>query len=312
LLHKRLKFAGETAYTPQAAIDILLKMYGVARKDVGLPEKPESPKKKAVQTSMKSFFAPKTNNNKTTATAVQADHNCDGRFQFFSFQDMDLIQTYVPNNGMKEESFQRRRQWDQDMLDFFQARDKILQHARDTDRLLLWCGDMNVAHDHRDGTHWERRPSEELYEWWTDESKCLASSAKKTDPNRSPDDRGMPSFTPVERRRFANLLQTANLVDVWRDLHPDGSSRSDLKQWDRPEWTWRGHLGKGGVRSKYEGKGQRLDYFLLSPYNKDSIKACDILGYGSQREGLFCGSDHCASVLVLKKNNNNNKEDEKA
>lgn len=55
--------------------------------------------------------------------------------------------------------------------------------------------------------------------------------------------------------------------------------------------------------SKYEGKGQRLDYFLLSPSSlmKDVVESCDILGYGASREGLFCGSDHCATMLRLKR-----------
>jgi hypothetical protein len=58
------------------------------------------------------------------------EHHHEGRFQFFAFDDMDLIQTYVPNNGTKEESFQRRRQWDQDILDMLLARRAILQYVR--------------------------------------------------------------------------------------------------------------------------------------------------------------------------------------
>lgn len=326
LLHKRLGFHNScgdaaatgatskltTAFTPSSAIELLLKTYNVTRRDVGLPEQEtNSPKKKTgVQTSMTSFFAAKKAST-TAAVPVVQEHNCEGRFQFFLFQDMDLIQTYVPNNGTKEESFQRRQCWDQEMKEFLQARARIMDHVKNGHhhRTLLWCGDMNCARDYRDGTHWVEPETKDkdgsinahhYFEWWTDESQCFV---QKPNPQleRAADDRGMPSFTPGERRRFETLLQTGNLVDVWRDLHPNGSTNrnNDLAKWDRPDWTWRGHLGKNGNKSKYEGRGQRLDYFLLSPYSREAIERCEIMGYGAQREGLFCGSDHCASLLVL-------------
>ena len=135
LLHKRLGFASTsmTAFTPKAAIDVLLNMYGVTRADVGLMETVAiaatplssaataaavvtSPKTKTIQTSLKSFFATKPSQSKIPRrddgiVPSEGEHHCDGRFQFFAFDDMDLIQTHVPNNGTKEESFQRRRLW---------------------------------------------------------------------------------------------------------------------------------------------------------------------------------------------------------
>jgi hypothetical protein len=53
-----------------------------------------------------------------------------------------------------------------------------------------------------------------------------------------------------------------------------------------------------------------LDYFFLSPYLTGTVKVCEILGYGTQRQGLFCGSDHCASILVLNTGGENDDEDE--
>jgi exonuclease III len=393
LLHKRLGFTpmSMTAFTPKAAITVLLNMYGVTRADVGLLETTAttsissvvaaaataavaSPKTKTVQTCLKSYFATKPSNATTSrgdcvAASSGGEHHHEGRFQFFAFDDMDLMQTYVPNNGTKEESFQRRRQWDQDILDMLLARRAILQYVRNNhnknnnnnnqnsshaaasgtveeDRLLIWCGDMNCTRDYRDGTHWWRETkttttpvsttttprtpittstvrlphgnggtttpgsSSVVHEWWTDESKCFVTKPAHPD-HRSPEDRGMPSFTPAERQRFANLLRSANLVDVWREFHPSGSNtHNHLSQWDRPDWTWRGHLGKEKAKSKYEGRGQRLDYFLLSPYVTGTVKVCEILGYGTQRQGLFCGSDHCASILVLNTGGENDDEDE--
>ena len=91
---------------------------------------------------------------------------------------------------------------------------------------------MNVAKDYRDGTHWEERTTQNsegesvssFYEWWRDETQCFSKSqAKDLDPNRSPDDSGIASFTTNERRRFAEILEQGDLSDVWRDLHPDDS-----------------------------------------------------------------------------------------
>jgi exonuclease III len=349
LLHKRLNFSSSpgirTAFTPQTAITVLCQIYGVTREQVGLPAEVKAPpqptKKKATQKSMTSFFtAAKPKVDSTTTCSTSQDHNSDGRFQCFFFPDMHLVQTYVPNNGMKEESFARRRAWDADMLLFVQQRHQILHHddvisiaqlpiapldinfpiSKPSPKYpqLLWCGDMNCASEYEDGTHWEDRSvgaEWECYEWWTDESKCLSRSSKKPDANRSADDIGMPSFTPGERNRFYEIKSQAGVLDIWRELHKEGSGRTDLSQWDRPEWTWRGHLGVNGY-SKYEGKGQRLDYFLLSvppldggSYYDDEdrataiakvVEGCEILGYGAKKEGLFCGSDHCASILLLK------------
>lgn len=216
---------------------------------------------------------------------------------------MDLIHTYVPNNGNKPESFARRKAWDNGMKEFLLNRSKILEKASISSRRpLLWCGDMNVARDYRDGTHWTKIPQDgTVQEWWTDEQKCFVSASQR-DPSRPPQDQGMPSFTPAERSRFEDMLTQANLTDIWRELHPNGTDETEetknLSKWDRPNYTWRGHLGKNGTIAKYQGKGQRLDYFLSS--RVDNVEACEILGYGERREGLFCGSDHCASLLTLR------------
>lgn len=333
LLHKRLQFDPATnnnvAYSPDSAIDLLLDQLDLTRQQVGLPEATSKnvpstapSKRKAAQTSMTSFFAPKGNNHaavpkkkkeasQTTmgtffgkrpappkSGASKSEHTEEGRFQFFFFGDMDLVQTYVPNNGYKKEQFERRRLWDESMLKFLLQRQQILQHVNKS-RRLLWTGDLNCAMDHRDGTHWETSDNGSIVEWWTQEKKCFSKSQKVCE-NRTSEEIGMPSFTPGERSRFTQLVAQGNLVDVWRNLHPNGSSkeRSGLSQWEHSDMTWRGSLSANGW-SRYEGKGQRIDYFLLSKSDVDAVVSCEILGYGTQRVG-FCGSDHSPVSLVLK------------
>ena len=331
LLHKRLQctqLAVETAFTTQSALTLLLKKYKLTRQDIGLSHEnattattntSTSPVKKARQTqaTMKSFFTPKASPQKSLVPITGNKHHEEGRFQFFSFPHMDLIQTYVPNNGSKSESYQRRREWDKDMKDFLVARKNLLEKAKQPQRPLLWCGDCNVAKTYHDGSHWQQQNDGSIYEWWKDESKCFAvgQGGEKLDPNRDAGDKGIASFTDNERRRFLDILETADLSDVWRELHPDGvltitdddkkdNNRRFPTIWDRPNYTWRGHLSKEGSKfqSKYEGKAQRIDYFLLSPseVTQEVVESCDILGYGKTREG-FCGSDHCPQLLKLKK-----------
>jgi exonuclease III len=380
------------AFTPQSAIDLMLRRFNKTRSECGLEVSSSSlddyataasnaaaasSKPKKQQASLKSFFAPKkdkVNNSSSSSSATKRNknrhrhrHNIEGRFQYFFFQDMDVVQTYVPNNGSKEESFQRRRDWDRNMLRFMMDRKKLLQQndnkMMDDDRKLLWIGDMNVANEYKDGTHWEHKPqtgsnnnkgddndsksSTTIYEWWTDEKKCLG---KPSTVKKDIQDVGMPGFTQGERDRFHEFLKQGDFCDIWKELHPmgiaaaadsssssnanendgdgDGDGDQQQKKWELANYTWRGQQSKNpGGYAKYQGRGQRIDYFLLSPASKllccntkkqtsttgtettkisddESnnnlvVDSCDILGYGTRMEGLFCGSDHCAVKLTL-------------
>jgi exonuclease III len=140
------------AFTPRSAIELMLRRFGTTRSACGLAETTTndettpgvvvgSPPKKKQQTSLTSFFAPKPKkkNQQGSSGAATADaankrkqrqpheHNDEGRFQFFFFPGMDVVQTYVPNNGTKEESFLRRRNWDGTMIEFVRERNQILQ-----------------------------------------------------------------------------------------------------------------------------------------------------------------------------------------
>ncbi|KAG7349680.1 endonuclease/exonuclease/phosphatase family protein [Nitzschia inconspicua] len=318
------------AFTPKSAIDLILRRFNTDRTRCGLAEasaeidsKDKKTKKAATQMSLTSFFAPKSSssniNNDCSHTGQNPSHSHhpEGRFQFFFFPDMDVIQTYVPNNGTKDESFQKRQQWDDDMMRFLKERQQILQTCDVHNRKLLWMGDMNVARDYRDGTHWKWRKNDEnsdsIYEWWRDESKCFVQGDHKNPTaSKKHENIGIPGFTTAERERFANLLQVGDFCDIWRELHPDGvpPQKNEASVWDRGNYTWRGHLSReGGAFAKYQGKAQRLDYFLLSPSKlvnrkatgttSNLLKSCEILGYGEHKEGLFCGSDHCAVRLEL-------------
>lgn len=189
-------------------------------------------------------------------------HEPDGRVILAEFESFRVLNTYVPNNGWKEEesSFQRRRKWDKRMLDF------VLQNS---DKPLIWCGDLNVSHEDIDVSHPE-----------------FFSAAKLNGyvpPNN--EDCGQPGFTLNERRRFSNILKEGKLVDAYRYLHKD-------KDMDHG-FSW-----SGNPVGKYRGKRMRIDYVLVSDKLKDRIVSCEMHGQGIELDGFY-GSDHCPVSLEL-------------
>lgn len=93
---------------------------------------------------VKKCFQPKKVSFSLDRTASK--HESDGRVILAEFESFRLLNTYVPNNGWKDEetSFQRRRKWDKRILDFA---------MQTLDKPLIWCGDLNVSHEEVDVSH---------------------------------------------------------------------------------------------------------------------------------------------------------------
>ncbi|XP_022865142.1 DNA-(apurinic or apyrimidinic site) lyase [Olea europaea var. sylvestris] len=208
--------------------------------------------KKCIQPRMVSF----------SLDGTGSKHEPDGRVILAEFESFRLLNTYVPNNGWKEEesSFPRRRKWDKRMLEFV---------LRTSDKPLIWCGDLNVSHQDIDVSHPE-----------------FFSAAKLNGyvpPNK--EDCGQPGFTLSERKRFGTILKEGKLVDAYRYLHKDKDMQCGFS------WS-------GNPIGKYRGKRMRIDYFIVSEKLKDRIVACEIRGQGIELEGFY-GSDHCPVTLEL-------------
>ncbi|XP_073144664.1 DNA-(apurinic or apyrimidinic site) endonuclease isoform X2 [Henckelia pumila] len=197
-----------------------------------------------------------------TLDQTGSKHEQDGRVILAEFESFRLLNTYVPNNGWKEEesSFQRRRKWDKRMLEFV---------LRTSDKPLIWCGDLNVSHQDIDVSHPE-----------------FFSTAKLNGyvpPNN--EDCGQPGFTLSERKRFGSILKEGKLVDAYRYLHKE----NDME---------RGFSWSGNPIGKYRGKRMRIDYFIVSEKLSDRIVSCEMHGQGIELEGFY-GSDHCPVSLEL-------------
>jgi len=321
--------ANWTAFTLAGALTLMMTAYGLDR-DAELIKRVQefaassssagpphgSPTKQ--QSSMMAFVK-KPKSAPSVGLPPPTKHDAEGRIQFLRFAGMDVLHTYVPNNGRTVDSNARRRRFDGAVRQFLSLRQHILVTAGDVARPILWAGDLNVARTHLDGTHHSVHPETgAVSEYWTDETKCYSrKDVANADPNRPKGDVGIPGFTPNERLRFEKTLRDVGLVDVWRKLHPHGvqtakvpylgrkGGTAEADKWNRANYTWRGTQGRNQAMARYQGKGQRIDYFLISDdcgagNGMNRVISCDILGYGEAREGFFCGSDHCPVVLVLK------------
>ncbi|CAH9148161.1 unnamed protein product [Cuscuta epithymum] len=209
---------------------------------------------------VKNCFQPKKVSFSLDGTGSK--HEPDGRVILAEFETFQLLNTYVPNNGWKEEesSFQRRRKWDKRMLEF------VLQVSN---KPLIWCGDLNVSHEEIDVSH--------------PDFFAAAKQNGYVPPNK--EDFGQPGFTLAERRRFSAILKEGKLVDAYRYLHKDADMECGFS------WS-------GNPVGKYRGKRMRIDYFIVSEELKDRIVSCEMHGRGIELKGFY-GSDHCPVSLEL-------------
>jgi exonuclease III len=214
--------------------------------------------------------------------AADVRHEPEGRMQYVAFESFDLLNVYVPNRGWTPQSTARRKAWDESMLAFLRERAARTALAP---RPLVWAGDLNVAHTAADST------DEAFFR-----NERVPGQAKLAEQPKA--DSGIAGFSDNERARFSQSLEEGSLVDVWRELHPP----SNVLDREGPWFSWRGGMAKAAHKGKarYEGKGQRIDYFCAPRlFLEQRVASCEILGRGTQRIG-FLGSDHAPVKLTLR------------
>jgi len=106
-----------------------------------------------------------------------------GRVIVLTFENLIILNTYVPNTGRGQEAEQFRNVWHNGMVSWLEA---------NSDKFLLWCGDLNVVDDpKKDTSHHIIRP--------------------KHPPA------GLKEF---EHRHFKEYIELG-LIDVFRHFNPD-------------------------------------------------------------------------------------------
>ena len=110
-------------------------------------------------------------------------HDDEGRVMTLEFEDLFLVNVYVPNSKRDLARLPyRSKEWDVDFLKYL----KILEKKKP----VIFCGDLNVAHQEVDLTH----------------------------PKANVNNHG---FTPEERAGFDNIVK-AGFVDTFREFEKEG------------------------------------------------------------------------------------------
>jgi exodeoxyribonuclease-3 len=111
-----------------------------------------------------------------------AEHDREGRVITMEFPDYFLVNVYTPNAKRDLSRLPYRIKWDADFLIYL----KRLEEKKP----VIFCGDLNVAHQEIDLTY----------------------------PKRNVGNHG---FTPEERAGFSNFI-TAGFIDTFREFHQEG------------------------------------------------------------------------------------------
>jgi len=108
-------------------------------------------------------------------------YNDEGRVITLEYEDFFFVNVYVPNSKAKLARLDDRMNFENEMRIYLQKLDK--------NKPVVYCGDLNVAHQPID----------------------------LKDPDRNEMN---PGYSPQEREKFTRLLD-AGFVDVFRHLYPD-------------------------------------------------------------------------------------------
>ncbi len=180
-------------------------------------------------------------------TLEQTLGNDEGRLVVLEFKKCIIISVYVPNAGQRtitgnklpKRIEYRTRSWDP----HFMALCTSLRQRKP----LIILGDMNVAHNDIDINN----------------------------PNAH---RQTAGFTDIERSNFSLLLNSTDLVDIWREKHKR-----------KKQYTYFDYR----TRARSRNAGWRLDYILLSKTLVNDVGKCEILSD-------IQGSDHVPIELILR------------
>jgi exonuclease III len=169
-------------------------------------------------------------------------HDPEGRLILLEFPSFQILATYSPNNGVTEDYFKRRRDWDAAITAFVRKTHDRAVSKPPLARPLVYVGDLNCAAADADLSH-----PNYFRNIVMDEQRGASVL---------PENVGQPGCTPGERRRFCAMLAAGKLVDAYRKLAPPGRE---------PNFTWRGTPGRDvAAAGRYYGKGMRIDHLLVS------------------------------------------------
>lgn len=202
----------------------------------------------------------------------QAEHDTEGRVITLEFNDFYLVTVYTPNSKDGLLRLDYRMVWE----------DVFREHLQklDAHKPVVVCGDLNTSPTSSVSTANADALSEHIRQLEKRKPVIVCGdlnvAASEIDIKNPKANRRNAGFTDEERGKFQELL-AAGFTDTFRYLHPDEVKYS----W----WSYR-------FKARERNAGWRIDYFLVSDWAKDKIKAADI------HTDVF-GSDHCPVSLEI-------------
>ncbi|RRK11432.1 exodeoxyribonuclease III [Lactiplantibacillus garii] len=147
------------------------------------------------------------------------EHDTEGRVITLEYPDYYVLTCYTPNSGGELKRLDYRQTWEDAFLDYV--------NGLDARKPLIFCGDLNVAHENIDLKNW----------------RSNHHSA---------------GFTDEERTKFTRLLSNG-FTDTFRHFYPD---QTEIYSW----WSYRFHArdNNSGWRIDYFITSNRLDDRLLN------------------------------------------------
>ncbi|KAJ1566824.1 DNA-(apurinic or apyrimidinic site) lyase [Cladochytrium tenue] len=182
----------------------------------------------------------------------------EGRAVVAEFESLHLIHTYVPNASTKLVRLPEKQRYNS-------AMEALMKRLDATGKPVVWCGDLNVAHDAIDlnNPKGNVRNAGFTVEERGDFSRILSGGA---------------TSTPGPAAVASAVGAAAPFVDVWRQLHPRVR-----------DYSYFGY--RQNCRERYAG--WRLDYFVASRRLVEQVRGCVM------RTDAYGAADHVPLVLAL-------------
>lgn len=159
----------------------------------------------------------------------------EGRIVMLEFNQFILVGVYVPNSGSIDPETKRPVRIDY-RTNIWDRQFRSLCKSLEKKKPIIVAGDLNVAYTNID----VHSPATLKYK---------------------------AGFTDEERNNFGHLLETTDLIDVWRRKNPN-----------KVQYTFFDYRS----RARDHNRGWRIDYMLVSKSIYSKIRLCEIIpAYGS-------------------------------
>ena len=168
----------------------------------------------------------------------------DGRTTEIEFNNIKLINCYFPNGGERADGTEMLTY----KLRFYETMAAYIESCQAQGFEVIVTGDFNICH-------------------------------REIDIARPKENQNSIGFLPIEREKIWRLMQSRQLVDMFRHLHgdiPDKYTRRSYRAGARPR-----------------NVGRRLDYMMASSWLVQKISSCE-------HYDQTIGSDHCPVMIELK------------